>query len=164
MQGGVDIATQAWARIVLLDEPGADWFERAAEFSRKRGEARAQIPPRQRLLLADLGNVWFDLRELAQARQLYERALRIEEAAYGPDHPEAAITLGNLGNVWRQLGELASARELFERALRIQHAHFPSGHPFTDDVASNLHKVAPDLVVLKDGRVARQPGGPTSDT
>ena len=33
-----------------------------------------------------------------KARDLHERALRIEEPEYGPDHVEVARTLTNLGN------------------------------------------------------------------
>ncbi len=41
------------------------------------------------------------------ARATQERALAIEEAAYGPDHPQVAIILGN---VQEQLGDLDAAR------------------------------------------------------
>ncbi len=34
-----------------------------------------------------------------RARELLERALAIEERAYGPEHTEVAITLDNLGSV-----------------------------------------------------------------
>jgi hypothetical protein len=41
---------------------------------------------------------------------LAERALRIGEAAYGPDHPTVATRLGNLAAVLEDLGEPAAGR------------------------------------------------------
>ena len=45
--------------------------------------------------------------DLPRAKELLWRALRINEASYGPDHPEVARTLGNLGNVAQDQGDLA---------------------------------------------------------
>jgi tetratricopeptide (TPR) repeat protein len=59
------------------------------------------------------------IEDLAQARQCYERALRIDEATFGPDHPNVAIRVNNLGSVLKALGDLAQARQCYERALRI---------------------------------------------
>jgi Tetratricopeptide repeat len=136
--GDADTAAQAWARIARPDEPAAAWLERAAEFSHRRREARAEVPPRQRLL-------------------------ELSEAAYGPDHHEVARTLDNLGTAWRDLGDSAKARELYVRALRILLAHVPSGHSDVSIVTRNLRSVAPDLVVLNDGRVVRGAGDAPSD-
>jgi hypothetical protein len=38
----------------------------------------------------NLGRVFQDLGDLCCARAAFERALRIDEAAYGPDHPNVA--------------------------------------------------------------------------
>jgi Tfp pilus assembly protein PilF len=78
--------------------------------------------------------------EPGKARELLERALAIEEHAYGPDHPEVAITLHNLGIVWRQLGEPGKARELYERALPIEERAYGPDHP---EVAITLTASAP---------------------
>ena len=59
---------------------------------------------------------------LNEARPLFERALAIDEAAYGPDHPVVAIRLSNLGRALRDLGQPQNARPLFERALAIGEA------------------------------------------
>jgi Tfp pilus assembly protein PilF len=111
--------------------------------------------PQVATTLNNLGVVWGDLGQPAKALEVFERALRILEGAYGPDHPQVAATLSNLGAVWSNLGQPAKAHEVFERALRILHAHFPSGHPLTDEVADNLRRVAPDVIVLDDGQIVR---------
>lgn len=56
-----------------------------------------------------------------------QRALAIEEAVYGPEHPELASTLTNLGSLQRQLGErdgtehAQRAVAIFERSLGPEH-------------------------------------------
>jgi tetratricopeptide (TPR) repeat protein len=60
--------------------------------------------------------------QLTDARTLQERALAIDEAAYGPDHPEVATDLNNLAQILQDLGDLAGARPLQERALAIDEA------------------------------------------
>jgi Tfp pilus assembly protein PilF len=59
------------------------------------------------------------LGQLLVARERLERALRLFEATYGPNHPEVAITLARLGTVLHQLGELPAARQQLERSVRI---------------------------------------------
>ncbi len=75
----------------------------------------------------------------AEARPLAERALAIDEAAYGPDHPTVAIRLSNLALILQDLGQLAEARPLAERALAITEAAYGPDHP---DVAIRLNNLA----------------------
>ena len=58
--------------------------------------------------------------QLTQARPLFERALAIDEGAYGPGHPEVATDLSNLASLLRDLGQAGAARPLQERALAIR--------------------------------------------
>ena len=62
------------------------------------------------------------LGDLASARAALERALAIDEAVYGPEHPEVATAVNNLGGVLYAQGDLAGARASFERALAIWEA------------------------------------------
>ena len=50
---------------------------------------------------------------------MQERALAIDEAAYGDDHPAVAIRLNNLALILQNLGQPEAARVLQERALAI---------------------------------------------
>jgi tetratricopeptide (TPR) repeat protein len=109
--------------------------------------------PNSASVLNSLGHAWRALGQPAKARELHERALRINEREFGPDHPGTANVLNSLGNAWLELGQPAKARELYERALRIFHTHFPGGHPFIDGLTRNLRAVAPDLIVLDNGRI-----------
>jgi tetratricopeptide (TPR) repeat protein len=76
--------------------------------------------------------------DLAGARAAYERALAIDEAAYGPDHPAVARDVNNLGMVLKDLGDLAGARAAFQRALAIFEAFLPPDHPHIRTVRGNL--------------------------
>ncbi|HEX6112455.1 MAG TPA: tetratricopeptide repeat protein [Geminicoccaceae bacterium] len=71
-------------------------------------------------------------------RRAFERALRIDEASFGPDHPHVAIRVNNLGSVLRALGDLAGARAAFERALPIFERVLGPDHPSTRTVRGNL--------------------------
>ena len=68
---------------------------------------------------------------------MLERALKIKEAHYGPDHPEVAKTLANLGNAYGELGDAAKSRHMLERALRIFESY---GHPAAAMVRACLKK------------------------
>src|SRR5262249_53127410 len=62
---------------------------------------------------------------------LHERAARIYEASYGPDHPDVADSLNNLAGVLCELDQPTEARSLLERALRIWEASYGPDHPAT---------------------------------
>jgi len=83
----------------------------------------------------NLGRV---LRDLAGARAAFERALHLDEAAFGPDHPNVAIRVNNLGNALQDLGDLAGARAAYERALRIKLRFLPPDHPHIRLTQRNL--------------------------
>ena len=76
-----------------------------------------------------------DLGDLAGARAAFERALSIDENAFGPKHPNVAIDVNNLGSVLQDLGDLPGARAAYERALAIDERVFGPQHP---DVARDL--------------------------
>ena len=78
------------------------------------------------------GSAYGELGDDAKSRDVLERALAIEERAYGPDHIEIAPALFNLGSLHEDLGEKAKAREFIARALAIAERTYGSDHPRTD--------------------------------
>ena len=66
-----------------------------------------------------MGDALYDAGDLAQAMEHFQRALSIDEEAYGLGHPTVAIRINNSGCVLRDIGDLAGAREYFQRALDI---------------------------------------------
>ena len=105
-------------------------------------------------LLRDLGIYLSASEQLRAARTTFERVLAINEAAYGPDHPEVAKSLGNLGVVQWQLGELKEARASLERALAIFQATHGPDHPEVAPTLINLGAVQQELGELKDARAS----------
>ena len=86
-----------------------------------------------------------DLADYAGAKAAFERALKIDEAAFGPDHPNVAIRVNNLGGVLKDLGDYAGAKAAFERALKIDEAAFGPDHPKVAIRVNNLGSVLQDL-------------------
>jgi tetratricopeptide (TPR) repeat protein len=83
--------------------------------------------------------------EFAEARAASERALAIDEAVFGPDHPKVATMVNNLGLVLRDLGDLAGAREALQRALAIWEKQLGPDHPNVASALNNLGMVLQDL-------------------
>jgi len=103
------------------------------------------------------GNLGYYLRRVADyagARAAFERALAIDERAFGPDHPEVATCVNNLGSVLHALGELAGARAAYERALAIDERAFGPDHPNVAIRVNNLGSVLKDLGDLAGARAA----------
>ncbi|MEE8535823.1 MAG: tetratricopeptide repeat protein, partial [Kiloniellales bacterium] len=92
--------------------------------------------------------------DFAGARAAYERALAINEAAFGPDHPNVATVVNNLGLVLQTLGDLAAARVAIERALAIDEAAFGPDHPNVASGVNSLGSVLQDLGELAAARAA----------
>ncbi|MFN8398810.1 MAG: toll/interleukin-1 receptor domain-containing protein [Anaerolineales bacterium] len=88
-----------------------------------------------------------ELADYAGAKAAYERALKIDEAAFGPDHPNVAIRVNNLGSVLKALGDHAGAKAAFERALKIDEAAFGPDHP---NVAIRVNNLGSVLKALGD--------------
>jgi hypothetical protein len=56
---------------------------------------------------------------LAEAEPLMRRALAIDEASYGENHPNVATRLNNLAQLLQATNRLAEAEPLMRRALAI---------------------------------------------
>ena len=67
------------------------------------------------------------------------RALAIDEASYGPDHPDVAIDLNNLAQLLQATNRLGEAEPLMRRALAIDEASYGPDHP---NVAIRLNNLA----------------------
>ena len=55
--------------------------------------------------LDNLSSAYCDLGDTRRRRDLLEKALRIKERKYGPEHQTVAITLDNLGSAYGDLGD-----------------------------------------------------------
>ena len=85
----------------------------------------------------------------AAAEGPQEEALRLWQAALGPDDPEVAGGLNNLGALYLSTDRCAEAAPLFQRAIAIGEKTLGPKHP---DLASRLNNLA--LVYHATGRYA----------
>ena len=132
-------------------------------FAPLRPHAVAVAATAQAVELESAGALWNNLgyhlnmvADYGGARAAYERALAIDEAVFGPDHPKVAIRVNNLGMVLQDLGELGEARAAFERALAIDEAAFGPDHPDVAIDVNNLGSVLQDLGELQEARAAHE--------
>ena len=84
----------------------------------------AGVPGRSARLLSDVGLLLFRRALYTEAEPLMRRALAIDEASLGADHPEVAIRLNNLAQLLQATNRLAEAEPLMRRALAIDETSF----------------------------------------
>jgi len=88
--------------------------------------------------------------DYAKAEPLYQRALKINEKALGPDHPTTAQALHNLALLYYSMGDYAKAEPFYQRALKIREKALGPDHP---DTAISLNNLA--LLYLSMGDYAK---------
>ncbi len=115
--------------------PHMETAAKAAEKARLEGAG---------MLWKNLGSHLQNVAEYAGAKAAYERALAIDEAAFGPDHPNIASDVNNLGLVLQAQGDYAGAKAAYERALAIDEAAFGPDHPDVARDINNLGNVLQD--------------------
>ncbi|MFN6354329.1 MAG: tetratricopeptide repeat protein, partial [Cyanobacteriota bacterium] len=101
-------------------------------------EASGISEPTSRLL-NQLGLLSLSKAAYGEAEPLMRRALAIDEASYGTDHPNVARHLNNLAQLLQATNRLAEAEPLMRRALAIDEASYGNDHP---DVAIDLNNLA----------------------
>jgi len=95
----------------------------AAEHAERLGVA----PESTGRLLNQVGIYLLGRAEFGRAKSVLERALKIFEAAYGPDRPEVARPVMNLGTVLQYLGDFEGAKKCHARALKIFEDAYDTG-------------------------------------
>jgi tetratricopeptide (TPR) repeat protein len=80
----------------------------------------------------------------AEARQLVERVLAIDESALGPEHPDIAFDLNLLGSTCEAEGNSDQAARFYERALAIREKTLGPDDPLTAKSRARLEHVLRD--------------------
>ena len=142
---GSQIRLDAWdlCRILL---PHARVVSRRAQAYRVAPDATAR-------LLNEAGAYLWASGGRAKARELFERALQIDEARLGPNHRHVAVRANNLGRVLQDLGRLDEARQYLQRAMEIDRALLAPGHP---RLATRLNNLGAVLRALGDLPAAKK--------
>ncbi len=112
-----------------------------------------------RVALAHTGKVlnqaalYLQLRaEFLAAKKVFERAVPIVEAVFGPNDPKVAVAGNNLGAVIQVLGDQEGAKSHYERALSIDEAAYGPNHPAVARDVNNLGSVLRALGDLAGAR------------
>ncbi|MDF0649890.1 MAG: tetratricopeptide repeat protein [Nitrospira sp.] len=79
-----------------------------------------------------------------EAEPLMRRALAIDEASYGAEHPAVAIRLNNLALLLQAMNRLGEAEPLMKRALAIDGASYGAEHPRVAIALHNLTSLLQD--------------------
>lgn len=88
-----------------------------------------------------------------QAEPHSRRALKLDEADYGPDHPNVAIRLNNLAALLQATNRLAEAEPLMRRALIIDEASCGPDHPNVAIRRNNLSSLLHDTNRLAEAEL-----------
>ena len=75
---------------------------------------------------------------LKEAEEMYVRALKGKEKAWGSEHTSTLNTVNNLGNLYKDQGKMDEAEEMYLRALEGFKKIYGADHPRVLLVASNL--------------------------
>jgi tetratricopeptide (TPR) repeat protein len=86
----------------------------------------------------NLGYLFFKQSKFLSAEQMYERALRGYEKAWGPEHTSTLDTVNNLGNLYANQGKLVEAEQMYQRALRGKEKAWGPEHTSTLSTVKNL--------------------------
>jgi CHAT domain-containing protein len=92
-------------------------------------------------MLNNLAGLYDAQGQYARAEPLFERALKIREAALGENRLDVANSLTNLAGLYASQGQYARAEPLFERALQIFEATFGENHPLVAYSLENLARL-----------------------
>ncbi len=88
-------------------------------------------------MLNQVGLLLFQKALYAEAEPLMRRALAIDEASFGADHPNVAIDLNNLARLLQATNRLAEAEPLMRRALAAFIENLGTKHPSSNTVGRN---------------------------
>ena len=135
------IVEHARSRCQFLDEGWLDWENRweIEPLGALAGHLMERGVDGGTWIANSVGLQLHGLARYAEAEPLMQRALEIDEASYGPDHPEVARDLNNLAMLLQATNRLGEAEPLMRRALAIAEASYGPDHP---DVATDLNNLA----------------------
>ncbi|KIW13295.1 hypothetical protein PV08_08483 [Exophiala spinifera] len=83
-----------------------------------------------------LGAMYCDQDKLAEAENIFLRALQGKEKALGPDHTSTLITVHNLGLLYLNQGKLAEAEKMWSLVLSLHRHIYPRYTPCVPSVIS----------------------------
>jgi len=128
-------AAERSARVTGVDlaraEEGLAWLETAQAMNTRLGRESGDIHRLRGMLLVDSGNV-------RQAEREMDRAVALDEAEFGPEHPHTAVSMQARCSVYAELGRYDDALACNERALELQTTVLGPDHPSIGTARNNM--------------------------
>ena len=79
--------------------------------------------------------------EYQKAKELYEKAIRINERVFGEEHSNTVISYNNLAGVYAAQGECKRALIFYRKSYNILLLKFGQNHPDTQIVYESMQQV-----------------------
>ena len=114
-------------------------MRRALEITEERHAAR-----KIQLVAGRMNNLAIVLQDtgrIEEAEPLMRRALQIDEATFGDQHPEVATVLNNLANLLKESDRIEEAEPMARRALEIAKTAFNDQHPTVATISISLAQI-----------------------
>ena len=143
LTAGVQAPAERWTMLMdaaaLAHQRGdIDEAERRLGLVLGAAEEIAADDPRVAETLAALGSLYYERNRFAEAAELLDRALTIDETSLSPNDLKLAIHLTAQGLVRAQLGEFDAAAAHHSRALAIYREALGDDHPRVTIAMENL--------------------------
>jgi tetratricopeptide (TPR) repeat protein len=103
-----------------------------------RSKLLSDIPIPMLNTINSLGNLYIKQGKLAEAEEMYLRALKGYEKALGPEHTSTLLIVNNLGGLYSDQGKRAEAEEMYLRALMGYEKALGPEHTSTLNTVGNL--------------------------
>jgi len=103
------------------------------------------------LLHYSLAQTLLRMRDFAKAQVHARRALEIDLATFGPDHPQVGGTYDVVGTVYLEDGKYHAAQDAYQRALNIKEKALGKDH---EDVSYSVRGLAGSLMGLGEAAKA----------
>ena len=81
-----------------------------------------------------MAQLYENLGKYIEAETLLQRALVINEQAFGSEHPFTATTLSHHADLYQAQGKYAEAEQLYQRSLKIFEETLPQDNPNIADI------------------------------
>jgi CHAT domain-containing protein/tetratricopeptide (TPR) repeat protein len=130
-------------------DDGERLLQQALKLLEQSYAADLQNAPNYPKVLNDLGNLYNDAGRYPEAEAVFVRALNVERAKVGNDHPNVAATMGNLATMLNGASRFAEAEALYKQTLAIYEKVFGPNDAIT---AIGLNNLANNY--MDQGRVA----------
>jgi len=92
----------------------------------------------------NLALLYYTVANYKEAEPLMKRALAIDEASFGKDHPKVATDLNNLAQLYQDTNRLSEAEPLMKRGLEIEEKSKGKNHPHVAIQLNNLAQLYQD--------------------